>query len=179
MCYVSGSHRRSAVMTNPNIIFSLFTDGQIPHPALLHWGWPWMLHGWQLPPSSATQGSLCPCFFQVILPPPLLPFLSCCPLPLVRHPEFSFMQWVPKHTYLSLSDFKLITFSGPIAFSAGHFSCKVKPFQDLHFCFTEAPQGWKMRMNYSQNGALKAVGSRKHKLVAVGRGGWNYITICE
>lgn len=96
-----------------------------------------MLHGGQLPSSTATQGPHCPRFFQVTLPLPLLPVPSSCPLQLIIYPEFSFMQRVPKHTYLSLFDFTLIKFSWPFAFCAGCFSCNMMHFHNMHFSSSE------------------------------------------
>lgn len=71
MCPMSAAHRRSALTA---IFFSHFTDGQIPWPPLLWRRRGRVLHGEQLPPSSAAQGPLCPRVLQALTHPPHLTF---------------------------------------------------------------------------------------------------------
>lgn len=73
---LSDSRKRSAGERRNVTDFSIFTDGQIPLPAVLRWRWASEQHGGKLPSSPAAQGSNSPRLLPV-MPLPRKP-LPCC-----------------------------------------------------------------------------------------------------
>lgn len=87
-----------------------------------------MLHGGQLPPSPAAQGSLCPCFLQVIAPPPsTLPTLlpRPFPLPFSQTPKVTSLAVSHKaHISLSIQFLKKLNSCGPLLLMLGSLTVK-------------------------------------------------------
>lgn len=98
-----------------------------------------MLHGRQLPPSPAAQGSRCPCFLQVKpFPPNTLFTLLPLPFPLsflVKCPVTSLAVSHKAHISHSIQPFKEIKFQWSVAFNAEQSNSEIEHLQDLHLYF--------------------------------------------